>query len=902
MTKQIPDAWSRSSDALLSDLGVDATAGLNDTEVMKRQRECGLNQLTAAPRRAAISILLYQFRSITVILLLAAGSLAFVFADYAEGTAIFAVIVINAMLGFFTELRAVRSMEALSEFTRTECTVLRSGKAVTVAAEEVVPGDIVMLDAGDLVPADIRLLTVAKLTANESTLTGESLPVHKDLQILPADTSMLERSNMLFKGSSITRGSGTGLVIGTGSDTEFGKIFEQVSEAKPQQTPLEKRLNRLAAHLASIIGVIAVVIAVAGIFAGRELYLAIEVAIALSVAAIPEGLAIVATIALARGMWRLARRNALITRLSAVETLGATSVILTDKTGTLTENCMAVSRVLLPETAVDFNVPGNSSPASPSAARGVVDDAAAKQLDALFRAAVLCSNASLEPPTGTVPNGIGDPTEVALLVAAGDRDIWRAEEAEKMPELREDPFDPDTRRMATLHRAGTEFRVFVKGAPESVIPCCTTVNVADGTCRLDEQQRRSWLQRADELGNDGLRTLAVAQKKVAAGETGLYDELELIGIVGLQDPARTGVRRAIERCHRAGITVVMVTGDHASTARNIGVATGIVSASAGSDQFRSGPDVDVLCDGSHDEALLETRVFSRVTPEQKLRLIHWYQQRGHVVAMTGDGVNDAPALKKADIGVAMGLRGTAVAKEAAAMILQDDEFNTIVTAVAFGRAIFENIRKFVIYLLSCNSSEVMVIGLATIVGGPLPLLPLQILFLNFVTDVFPALALGVGEGSPRLMRQPPRTATERLLMPRHWRRIALHGVVIALVVLAAMAIALYLLEYDYKHSVSVAFLTLALAQMWHVFNMRGERRRPFDNEITRNPWIWVALCICLVCVFAAIYVPFLSNILVLAAPGWRGWAVILLMSLLPLIAAPLIWPLTEGDAAPIALE
>jgi len=902
MTKQIPEAWSRSSDALLSDLEVDATAGLSDTEVMKRQRECGLNQLTAAPRRAAISVLLYQFRSITVILLLAAGFLAFVFADYAEGTAILAVIVINAMLGFFTELRAVRSMEALSEFTRTECTVLRSGKAVTVTAEEVVPGDIVILDAGDLVPADIRLLTVAKLTANESTLTGESLPVHKDLQILSADTSMLERSNMLFKGSSITRGSGTGLVIGTGSDTEFGKIFEQVSEAKPQQTPLEKRLNRLAAHLASVIGVIAVVIAVAGIFAGRELYLAIEVAIALSVAAIPEGLAIVATIALARGMWRLAKRNALITRLSAVETLGATSVILTDKTGTLTENCMAVSRVLLPETAIDFNVPGNRLPASPSAARRVVDDAAGPQLDALFRATVLCSNASLERPTGTVPNGIGDPTEVALLVAAGDRNIWRDVEAKKMPELREDPFDPDTRRMATLHRADAGFRVFVKGAPESVIPCCTTVHMADGTCRLDEQQRRSWLQRADELGNDGLRTLAVAQKKVAAAKTDLYDELELIGIIGLQDPARTGVGRAIDRCHRAGITVVMVTGDHASTARNIAVATGIVSASAGSDRFRSGPDVDALCDGSQDEALLETRVFSRVTPEQKLRLIHWYQQRGHVVAMTGDGVNDAPALKKADIGVAMGLRGTAVAKEAAAMILQDDEFNTIVTAVAFGRAIFENIRKFVIYLLSCNSSEVLVIGLATMVGGPLPLLPLQILFLNFVTDVFPALALGVGEGSPRLMQQPPRAATERLLMPRHWRRIALHGVVIALVVLAAMALALYLLEYDYKHSVSVAFLTLALAQMWHVFNMRDARNRPFDNEITRNPWIWVALCICLICVFAAIYVPFLSNILALAAPGLHGWALILLMSLLPLIVAPLIWPLTESDAASIALE
>ncbi|MCP4300222.1 MAG: cation-transporting P-type ATPase [Gammaproteobacteria bacterium] len=886
-------AWSCDAETVLQTLSVDADHGLDANEVLRRQRIWGRNQLEAIRRRHGLSILLAQFKSIVVILLLVAGSLAFLFSNFAEGLAIYAVILINAMIGFLTEWRAIRSMEALRQFVRVECILLRNGKAAKVAASELVPGDIVLFEAGDLVPADMRLFAAAKLTADESTLTGESLPVRKHTAALGKDTAILDRQNMLFKGTSITRGSGKSVVVATGKNTEFGKIFEHVASAKPQQTPLENRLNALGARLAWAIIGIAVLIGVAGILAGRELVLAIEVAIALSVAAIPEGLAIVATIALARGMWRMGKRKALITRLSAVETLGATSVILTDKTGTLTENRMAVSTVLL--AGFDVGIDGAEGPAAGTFSISGKDlgERDAALLDELLEVASLCSNASLYLTDEGETVGVGDPTELALLVAASTRGVWRHELLKHAPEIHEDPFDPESKCMATLHRGAGRIQVAVKGAPEAVIPRCVANRSGDGDVLLEESDRERWLARAGHLGEEGLRTIAIAKKISDDEKTDPYDQLILLGIVGLEDPARKGVDRAIRSCHEAGISVVMVTGDHAATARNIATATGVVNASAQSESFLGGTQVDQLFADHDDDALLTASVFSRVTPEQKLQLIDLYQRKGHVVAMTGDGVNDAPALKKADIGVAMGLRGTAVAKQAAAMVLQDDEFNTIVAAVAHGRAIFANIRKFVVYLLSCNSSEVLVVSLATIAGAPLPLLPLQILFLNLVTDVFPALALGVGKGSPSLMRSRPRPANERILTRTHWIVIGLHGLVIAVTVLAAMATAVFCLEFDQRHAVTVSFCTLAFAQMWHVFNMRDEIGRVFDNEITRNSWIWVALLTCVALVLAAVYLPVLKDVLRLADPGVAGWALIIPASLVPVLVAPLVSELVK---------
>lgn len=838
-------------------------------------------------------ILLAQFKSIVVVLLLMAGSLALLFSEIAEGLAIFAVILINTVIGFFTEWRAVRSMEALRTFARVECVVLRGSRVTKTAAETLVPGDILLLEAGDLVPADVRLVEAAKLTSDESTLTGESLPVNKQTALLSEDTAVLDRNNMTFKGTSITRGAGKGVVVGTGMNTEFGKIYQQVVAAEPQQTPLEQRLNALGAGLAWAIIGMAVLIGIAGILAGRELYLAIEVAIALSVAAIPEGLVIVSTIALARGMWRLAKRNALITRLSAVETLGATSVILTDKTGTLTENRMAVSSILLQGFEIDAEDTEKPGHGGFRVNGGDLDAGQASVLDELLGTGVLCNNASLDRDARGDAAGVGDPTELALLVAASARDVWRRDLLLQAPEIHEDPFDPDSKRMATLHRQGDGVRVAVKGAPEMILPDCVAVRSSDDDVPLDDREREEWLNRAERLGNNGLRTIAIAAKLSTSENIDPYAQLVLLGIVGMEDPARDGVERAIGCCHGAGISVVMVTGDHAATARNIAAETGIVEESTPTDRFLGGAEVDQLFAGGQDDKLLAAKVFSRVTPEQKLKLIDLYQRNGHVVAMTGDGVNDAPALKKADIGIAMGRRGTAVAKEAAVMVLQDDEFNTIVAAVAHGRAIFANIRKFVVYLLSCNASEVLVVSLATISGAPLPLLPLQILFLNLVTDVFPALALGVGEGSRLSMERAPRPAQESILTRAHWTRISLHGAVMAITVLAAMATSVVFFNFDQRQAVTVAFCTLAFAQMWHVFNMRDELGQVFNNEIMRNGWIWAALAICLVLVLAAIYVPVLSHVLVLTDPGAAGWFLIIPASLVPLAAAPLVRALSR---------
>ena len=889
-------AWSKSAADALTGLQVDPLLGLQTGEVMNRRRRFGPNLLQAAKRRSVLSILADQFKSVVILLLAVAGVLAFLFADVAEGLAIFAVIAINSSIGFVTEWRAIRSMEALRRLGSVETVVMRDGNVQEIPAGQLVPGDIVILDGGDIVTADMRLIEAAKLQADESTLTGESLPVAKQTQALTVDTPLMERNNFVFKGTAITRGSGKGVVVGIGASTELGRISKLVTEAEAHQTPLQRRLDALGRKLAWAVLAIGFLIAIVSILVGRDTLLSIEVGIALAVAAVPEGLPIVATIALARGMWRIAQRNALVGRLSAVETLGATSVILTDKTGTLTENRMTVTRIrLADDIEVSLEDAAESSDGKFRVKSGSLERESAQMLDRLLTTAALCSNASLRVGPDGDHVSVGDPTEVALLVAANRRGIRREQVLNRWPEVHEIAFDPGTKCMATLHCGGSGIRVAVKGAPEAIIPLCATVQTRSGAISLTDGDREVWLDHARHLADRGLRTLAVAEKMTAHESDEPYASLVLLGVVGLEDPAREGVKDAIDRCHSAGVSVVMVTGDHAATARNIGIELGIVESTADTRQFVNGTELDELFSQASNEELVAAQVFSRVTPEQKLKLIDFYQHQGSVVAMTGDGVNDAPALKKADIGIAMGIRGTAVAKEAAAMVLQDDEFDTIVAAIAHGRAIFENIRKFVVYLLSCNISEVLIVTLATVAGAPLPLLPLQILFLNIVTDVFPALALGVGPGSGKLMENRPRPAEEPVLTPAHWLSIGLHGTVISICVLAAMAVAVLYLKFDTVHAVTVSFCTLALAQVWHVFNMRGDPRRIFKNEITRNIWIWVAIVICVALVVIAVYMPLLSGLLELSDPGASGWLLIIVASFMPLLLGPVVRHIATRD-------
>ncbi len=880
--------WTKSPGTALQAFATDADAGLDTNEVLRRRALFGHNRLRESRPRHLLAILAAQFKSVVIAVLAAAGGLAFLFSETVEGVAIIAVIAINSAIGFVIEWRAVRSMEALRQMALIFCVAIRNGAHTPLAAEELVPGDIVVLDAGDIVPADLRLIETAKLQADESTLTGESLPITKSVDPLAATTPMADRRNMAYRGTAITRGVGKGVVVAIGADTEFGQIFHQISSAEPSHTPLEKRLNALAERLVWVVGIIAAVVAGAGMLAGRDTFLAIEVAIALAVAAIPEGLPIVATIALARGMWRLAKRRALITRLSAVETLGATSVILTDKTGTLTENRMSVTVVQLAEAVVRLERSDNAEGAIFRIGTGTPDVGAEADLDELLTTGALCSNASLQRAADGAIEATGDPTELALLVAASGRDIWRDALLQKFPEIREEAFDPDAKRMATLHTDGSRVRAAVKGAPEQILPSCTSVRRRSRDVTLDAATRQQWIERADQLGRKGLRTLALATKTMPGDAGDPFTDLVLLGFVGLEDPPRVGVAEAIARCREAGVSVIMVTGDHAATARSIAEELGIAEEPADAKQFVEGAELGDLIEVADNTRLGDARVFSRVTPAQKLRLIDWYQRQGCIVAMTGDGVNDAPALKKADIGVAMGIRGTEVAKEAAAMVLQDDEFNTIAAAIEHGRAIFSNIRKFVIYLLSCNISEVMIVSLATIAGAPLPILPLQILFLNLVTDVFPALALGVGPGAASLMTRQPRAPNEKLITRTHWLRILLHGAVLSASVLGAMSYAIVVLDFQASRAVTVSFCTLALAQMWHVLNVRDSMHHWISNEVTRNGWIWIALAICLALVLSAVYLPGLAAVLALHNPGIAGWAVIVAASIVPVLVGPLV--------------
>lgn len=868
------EPWSRSADEILAEMSVRPSDGLGSDEASRRLAHFGFNQLSESKPRSLHSLLIDQFKSIVVVLLLAVGALAIVLDERLEGLAIFSVVAINALIGFLTEWRATRSMEALRRLGHVDTVVIRDGEMLELSAQELVPGDIVVLEGGDVVTADMRLIESADLQADESALTGESLPVSKSIEAIAAEARVMDRNNMLFKGTALTSGSGKAVIVGTGYETEIGQIANLVSTATAQATPLEKRLNELAGRLVWIVLAIAALVAVAGFATGRDIWLAIEVAIVLAVAAIPEGLPIVATIALARGMWRMANRNALIARLSAVETLGATGMILTDKTGTLTENRMSVTSIRFADAALELSAADTPE----------ISD----QLQRLLEAAVLCNNASYRLEDDGTSEAVGDATEIALLQVAGGYGIERPQLIEKFSEVREYAFDALTKRMATVHKQEREFLVAVKGAAEAIVPLCEEEWSASGSRTLTAQAREAWLGKVDELGSKGLRTLAIAQKRGASEDADPFAGLTLLGIVGLEDPPRQGVREAIEKCHAAGIEVAMVTGDHPATARHIAMQVGIVPAESNEDLFLSGDEFDQKCEGPDAQRLLQVRVLSRFTPAQKLKLMELHQRDGRVVAMTGDGVNDAPALKKADIGIAMGIRGTDVAKEAADMVLQDDEFGTIVAAVSHGRAIFENIRKFVVYLLSCNISEIIVVSLATLVNAPLPLLPLQILFLNLVTDVFPALALGVCEGSPDLMREKPRSSQEEVVTRSHWQRILIHGAVLATTVLGAMAIAIYSLDFSAERAVTVSFCTLAFAQVWHVFNMRSNISQVFNNEITRNVWVWAAVVLCTILILLAVYIPALASVLELEHPGRSGWLLIVIMSLVPLATAPLV--------------
>ncbi len=861
-------------------LGLDTAHGLTVAEVDEARSRYGANLLKAHPPANPVRILFKQFMSPVVYLLLGAAGFALLIGELTEFIAILAVLLINSGIGFVTELRAVRSMEALRHLSTRSVVVRRAGHIETIPAEQLVPGDIVIIDAGDVTAADMRIISSANLASDESALTGESLPVAKDVQPVAPDTPLADRTCMLFKGCAITRGTGEAIVTSTGMDTELGRISRLVEQSAPERSPLEKQLEVLSRHLIWVTVLVATAVGTAGMLAGQDVSLMVETSVALAVAAIPEGLPIVATLALARGMLRMARHNALIERLSAVETLGSTTVIMTDKTGTLTENRMHVDRIVTSDGELDFDRGSGRF----LMAGHKVTAAGNDNLRLLLEGACLCNNASLGTKGQT---SSGDPMEVSLLEAAHADGIERLTLLTSFPEVAEHAFDAATRMMATVHKDGRNFKIAVKGAPEAVLDRVKQVSTGNRSVSFDRHQKRHWKDVCEVLAAQGLRLLAVAGKTASKPDVQPYQDLTLFGVVAFQDPPRADVATAIADARQAGINVVMVTGDHAATAKHISQAVGLAPegfTAIASHELKPYPEMSE----TEKARTRAAHVFSRVTPEQKLDLITLHQQAGDVVAMTGDGVNDAPALKKADIGIAMGLRGTQVAREAADMVLRDDAFSTIVQAIREGRIIYTNIRRFTTYLLSCNLSEILIVGLAVLAGLPLPLLPLQILFLNLVTDVFPAFALGTIEADRNVLAKPPKPPSEPILNKSQWITIVAGGSVIAATTLSSMVLATFVLGLRGDAITTMCFFTLSLAQLWHVFNIRNWREGLIFNQITRNTYVWLAITICLTILTIAALQPDIAGALRLTPLPGTAWGAIVGLSLIPVVVRELL--------------
>lgn len=843
--------------------GVDPKQGLEPARVRALRAKHGPNKLSEHKQKPAWRILLEQFADPVIYILGTATILALIFGEFMEAFAVLAVILITVAIGFVMEFQALRSMESLRKMSQTVSRVLRKGKHNLIAADLIVPGDILILSEGDLVTADARLLESDNLRIDESILTGESFEVEKTISPLPEETQPPDQTNMVFNGTLVNAGYGKAVVTSIGDETLMGEIQTSAALEKKERTPLEKKLSKLSGILIWLTLSLALIIGILGIIQGRDLVLMIKTGIALAVAAIPEGLPIVATIALAHGMLRLARRNVLIKKLEAVQSLGEMGILCTDKTGTLTENKMTVSQALWDKG--DWKG-GDLIKVSQDNI----------QLRRIIEHGVLCSNVRIE--NGEI---YGDPLELALIHFAKSANVNPEDLRSRFPEKLEVPFDSETKMMATVHHTPNGHLVCVKGAFENVIERCIGAFSEEGIKPLNKGQ---WSKTVSGMAAQGLRILAFAYKetgpKIEVHE--IYEGLYFSGIIGFIDPARKDVPDVIKTYHKAGIRVVMVTGDHPETAKKIASDVGIFNESDQSKIAVNGKDLRFGVQDKQASLLLDTLVFARVTPHHKLDLVKFYQKNNHVVGMTGDGINDIPALKKADVGIAMGIRGTEAARECADVVLKDDRFTSIEMAIRQGRAIFENIRQFTVYLLSCNLAEILAVALSFFLYLPSPLLPLQILFLNLVTDVFPALALGVGQAEQDIMKNPPRRSNEPIMTAKLWSMTATYGITMTAAVLGISYFGQVHLRLEPEVINNLGFYTLVLVQILNVFNTPLRNRSFFRNQVTANPWVWLALLICSLIMIAAYSLPFMQQALSLVPMGWDQFKWVLIFGLLTL--------------------
>ena len=832
------EAYRRPAEVVVADVSGNAREGLSRNEARARLERDGPNALVEGHRRGPGPILLAQFTDFMIVVLLMAAVVAGLLGDLADTLVIVTIVVLNAAIGFTQEYRAERAIAALKSLAAPRARIIRDGLQAEIPASKLVVGDLVVLEAGDAVPADLRLLEAARLGVDESALTGESEAVEKQVEPLEEQASAIgDRSNMAHKGTLVTRGHARGVVVATGMQTELGRVARLLHGAERVQTPLQQRLARFGRVLSLIVLALCAALFLLGLLRGEEPLLMALTAVSLAVAAIPEALPAVVSVALALGARTLIRKQALVRKLPAVETLGAVTFICSDKTGTLTQNRMRVERL-----SAD--------------GRGVRDagelPAAEREGPAwlpLLRALAL-NNDARPDATGAIT---GEPTEVALYEAARLANLDPAELVQELPRTAEVPFDSDRKRMSTLHRDGDRFVAFVKGAPEQVLPRCEVRNADGAPAPLD---RDAALQTADRMAAEGLRVMAFAMRAVpealALGTDPAAEDVEtgltFLGLVGMLDPPRERAAEAVAECRTAGITPVMITGDHPSTARAIAQR---MELDGGEVLAITGEELGALSEEELRERVTRVRVYARTSPEQKIDIVQALQARGEFVAMTGDGVNDAPALKRANIGVAMGRGGTDVAKEAADMVLLDDDFASIVSAVREGRRIFDNIRKFIRYTMTSNSGELWTLVLAPLLGLPIPLLPVHILWINLVTDGFPGLALATEVEERGVMQRPPRPPRESIFAHGMSHHILVIGLLMGVSCLASQVIAMQ----QGWHWQTIVFTVLTLAQLGHALAVRSERDSLFQQGIGSNRFLLAAVVLTVGLQLAIIYVP-----------------------------------------------
>ncbi|MBZ2175678.1 calcium-transporting P-type ATPase, PMR1-type [Schnuerera sp. xch1] len=880
--------YQKSEKELLSELSTNIDKGISQNEAKNRLEKYGLNELKEEAKRSLWSKIVDQFNDFLIIILIIASIVSYMVGEKTDAIVIIAIVIVNAILGLYQEGKAEKSLEALKKMAAPNAKVLRDGSTSVIPANTLVPGDVVILETGDIIPADLRLIEGSNLKVDESSLTGESVPVEKDPNITFDDeVSLGDRTNMAYMSTIVSYGRGKGIVVNTSHDTEIGKIASMIQTYENETTPLQRKLNQLGKYLGIITIIVCIAVFSIGLFQGRNLLEMFMTAISLAVAAIPEGLPAIVTIVLALGMNRMVERNAIVKKLLAVETLGTTTYICSDKTGTLTQNEMTVVKSYTDEKVIDVTGIGYEPKGEFIINRESINPTESSNINTLLSIGILCSDATIDE-TEDGYRVLGDPTEGSLVTLAGKAGINKDEINNKYPRIEELPFDSDRKMMTTFHKNFIPNKVvsFTKGAPDILINRSSSIYIDGEIVPFTDELKKEVLDMNSKFSSDALRVLAMAFQQYdnlpdEISPESIENDLIFVGLVGMIDPPREEAKLAIQECKDAGINTVMITGDYKETAYAIAKQLGMADHK---DEAIMGKELDNVSDEELNELVKHKKVYARVSPEHKVRIVDALKANGEIAAMTGDGVNDALALKKADIGVSMGITGTDVAKNTAEVILTDDNFASIVSAVEEGRIIYSNIKKFVFFLLSCNIGEILIVTLSILFGLAVPLIPIQLLWLNLVTDSFPALALGMEKGDPEIMDIPPRNPDEPILDKDMIKSLIVQSIAISAGALLAYSWGLF--TYGTEGIIkarSITFATLITAELLRAYSSRSEKHTIFEIGVFSNKTLTYSTLLAFILLLIVIYVPFLQPIFDTYSLGLNDWGIILIFSFIPLV-------------------